>query len=101
MDKYIIKSKYCWDGQSSEVNSDVALYISDGRIAEIGKSNEILNKYPKPFFVAHRGVSELYPENSIPAFEETSKYDKCAEKLHQRFNFQCHFPTAGGTENSV
>ena len=45
MDKYIIKSKYCWDGQSSEVNSDVALYISDGRIAEIGKSNEILNKY--------------------------------------------------------
>ena len=39
--------------------------------------NEVFNKYPKPFFVAHRGVSELYPENSIPGFEETSKYDKC------------------------
>ena len=47
------------------------------QLGKIVQYNEVFNKYPKPFFVAHRGVSELYPENSIPAFEETSKYDKC------------------------
>ena len=45
MQNYIINSGFYWDGLSKNVVKDVAVYISKGKIAEIGPSSEIISKY--------------------------------------------------------
>ena len=66
------------DGSLDSLINDKLLKKVSEQLDTIERENIIFNKYSKPFFVAHRGVSEIYPENSIPAFEEVGNYNRCS-----------------------
>lgn len=46
MGKYIINAKYLWDGISESVSEDLSILVEDGKIASVGKREDIIGSNP-------------------------------------------------------
>ena len=46
MEKYIVNAGFLWDGISDQVSHDMAICVEDGRIASIGKKEDIAKAFP-------------------------------------------------------
>ena len=46
MGKYIVNAKYPWDGISESVSEDMSILVEDGKIASVGKREDIIGSNP-------------------------------------------------------